>query len=559
MTASATSPDAAPGAATPSTPPPASLPPPPDDGDGKGDTADRVLHREEVERTRVFFRVIFGVALSVAVCLPILSGPAWLRVVAACVLTVVATVCVVVLVALRREERYTPALATAVGAFCAAAGVGVIYYIGIFSAASMVLALGIYFFGLTRSPRPAWATYLVVATLYLFGSALLAAGILPDLALFSIAGVAPLTRWFQVVMSQVLFGVIFYLARSSRRATDRAIDEMHRMSLEVRRREAQLAEARVELDRALRPGEGRNSGQLIGGCRLGTLLGRGGMGEVYRADHLATGRAVAVKLLHDNLAENAEHVRRFLREAQAIAAVHTRHVPEVYEVGQSASGTPFMIMELLEGHDLGWHLRHAERLELDNVIDLCDQVAAALAAVRDAGVVHRDLKPGNLFLTDSIPRTWKVLDFGLSKILWSQSSLTRDQALGTPSYMAPEQIKGREIDHLADLYALTAIAYRALTGRPPFAGDEIAKILLEVLYAQPPQPAEMVRLPVDVELVLAVGLAKRPKDRFACVEDMAHALRQAAAGHLDDTVRSHGWALLRAFPWGSRRRPTRRA
>jgi len=540
---------------TPSQPPRQSLlPPTPVDADASALKTIATLHSEEVTRARVFFRVIVTIALLVALFTPFLPGPLWLRIASAALLTGVAVLGTSLLFVLRREERYTSALATSVGVTCATAGVGVIYYIGPFSAGAMVLTLGIYFFGLSQSAGAARSTYGVVAVLYFVASACVAAHVLPDLSLFPIAGVAPRALWFQVVMSQVMFGTTFYLARSSRRAADRAIEQARRVSVEIGQRDALLAEARVELDRALRPGEGRWSGQVVGAYRLGEILGRGGMGEVYRGEHAHTNQPVAVKLLHPNLVENVEHVRRFMREAQAVAAVQSRHVPQVYEVGSTQGGAPFMAMELLEGHDLGWHLRKAERLDVVAVVELCEQVARALAVVRDAGVVHRDLKPGNLFLTDSIPRTWKVLDFGLSKILWSGSSLTQDQAVGTPSYMAPEQIKGKNVDHLADLYALAAIAYRALTGRPPFYGEKIAQILFDVLYAQPPHPAQLVKLPVDMELVLAIGMAKRPADRFASAEEFAHSMRLAARGELDDDARAHGWSLLRSFPWGTSRK-----
>src|SRR5258708_3908150 len=118
---------------------------------------------------------------------------------------------------------------------------------------------------------------------------------------------------------------------------------------------------------------------------------------------------------------------------------------------------------------------------------MVEHCARALSAVRDAGVVHRDLKPGNLFLVDSLPRKWKVLDFGLSKI-HGADGLTKDKALGTPAYMAPEQIRGGPVDHLADLYGLTAIAYRALTGRAPFVGDHIARVLIDALRRMPAHP-----------------------------------------------------------------------
>jgi serine/threonine-protein kinase len=194
---------------------------------------------------------------------------------------------------------------------------------------------------------------------------------------------------------------------------------------------------------------------------------------------------------------------------------------------------------------------------VNEVVELVDQAAAALEAMRAAGIVHRDLKPANLFATDTIPRTWKVLDFGLSKIL-GQATITKDQVIGTPSYMAPEQVRGKGVDHRADLYALGSLAYRTITGAPPFPAGQISHVLYKVLYAQPVSPASLVALPVDVELVLAVGMAKRPDDRFATALEFASALRAAAAGQLDDATRARGWALLREFPWGSQQKPPAR-
>jgi serine/threonine-protein kinase len=180
---------------------------------------------------------------------------------------------------------------------------------------------------------------------------------------------------------------------------------------------------------------------------------------------------------------------------------------------------------------------------------MVEHCAKALSAVRDAGVVHRDLKPGNLFLTDSLPRKWKVLDFGLSKI-HGTDGLTKNQAVGTPAYMAPEQIRGGPVDHSADLYGLTAIAYRAITGRPPFAGDDVVQVLKDALRKMPAHPGEIVKLPIEVELVLAIGLAKQTRDRFSSIEDLATAFARAAHGELDDATRARGWALIKQYPWG---------
>ena len=513
-----------------------------------------VLLGEEIARARIFFKALFAILVIMAGFVPILPGPTWLKIAAATVILAGAGLSVAAVRRLRDEARYTPNLIVALGVSCALVGTGVIHYVGPFSAGAMGLSLGIYFFASSGSRRAGLVTYAVFAGLHLISSAGVASGVFPDVSLFPIAGAAPTTRWFQVMMSQVIFGVTFYLARSSRRSMQGAIERVHRIGMEMRQRDAQLAEARRELDKALRPGDGRHSGATVGAYKLGQIVGRGGMGEVYQGTHLVTGKQAAVKLLHPYLLEDPDHVRRFLREAKATAAVHTEHVVEVLELGETSEGSPFLAMELLDGHDLAWHLRKVGKLRLPAVIELVDQLAGALAKMRESGIVHRDLKPGNLFLTDSIPPKWKVLDFGLSKLTGDNGTLTRETAVGTPSYMAPEQVHGAS-DHRTDLYAVAAIVYRALTGSPPFYGDDAAMILFHVVYSQPAPPAQFVQLPSDVELVLAVGLAKQPSDRFGSVEDLAVALRRAADAELDNATRAKGWALLKKAPWGLTRTP----
>jgi eukaryotic-like serine/threonine-protein kinase len=285
---------------------------------------------------------------------------------------------------------------------------------------------------------------------------------------------------------------------------------------------------------------------------VGELIGRGARGEVYRGRDRG-GLPVAVKILHPELVDNPKKVKRFLREAEAASAVDSPHVPRLFSTGWlEDERTPYLAMELLDGHDLGWHLRRSGRLSLDDTVEMVEHVARALADVRDAEVVHRDLKPANIFLTDSLPRTWKVLDFGLSKLAGSTSSLTRGKAVGTPSYMSPEQVAGPVVDHLADLYALAAIAYRAICGVPPFAGNEISHVLFRVVHEQPASPASFTNLPIDLELVLAIGMAKSRDDRFHRVEELSHAMRAAIGGQLDDATRARGWAILEKMPWGSR-------
>jgi serine/threonine-protein kinase len=333
---------------------------------------------------------------------------------------------------------------------------------------------------------------------------------------------------------------------------------VNKANLDLKRRDAIIAEAQSELDRQQKPHDGRFTGTKAGDFLIGEILGRGAMGEVYRATD-DVGLPVAVKMLHANLVDNPDKVKRFLREAEAASAVESPHVPKVFGSGWTVDGqTPFLAMELLEGHDLGWHLRKMGKLQLPLVSEMVEHVAKALAHVRDADVVHRDLKPANIFLTDSLPRTWKVLDFGLSKLMWQSGSLTRDHAVGTPSYMSPEQIKGPTVDHLADMYALAAIAYRAITGIPPFSGNEIAHVLYRVCYQQPACPGDLVQVPIDIELVLAIGLAKDPKKRFGTAEELAAAFKAAHEGRLDDETRARGWAMIKDAPWGSTTRPSKK-
>jgi eukaryotic-like serine/threonine-protein kinase len=520
---------------------------------GDGFEMSRVLAGEELARSRVFYAAVCVVMIATALFVPALPGPYWLRLAAAGAGGFVSLLSAVVLMVARRRQSYTPTVATVAGVVGILVGTVTLYYVGIFSAGAMIFAVVVYFFGMSHSRGAATSVYVTTALAYLAISACVAGGVLEDRGLFCARASGPATAWFQVVMSQLNFAMVFLLARGSRRSIERAIDRTRRMTVQLRQRDALLDEARNELDRAMRAGDGRYGGQSLAGYVIGPLLGRGGMGEVYRAQSTA-GLAVAIKLLHANLVEEPEHVKRFLREAQAACSVQSAHVPRIHEVGWTREGIPYLVMDLLEGHDLGWHLRRSGRLEPGHVVELCEQVASALGAVREAGIVHRDLKPGNLFLTDSIPPTWKVLDFGLSKIVEAQSSATGRLAIGTPMYMAPEQIIGPSVDHLADEYALGAIAYRALTGSPVIDGRDMREMFYNVIYAQPACPSDLVPMSFDVESVLAIGLAKEREQRFACAEDFAAALRAAVVGELDVSIRDYGESLLLASPWGTSRR-----
>ncbi len=514
---------------------------------------DEALRNEERSRARAFFRAFQIIAVLTFGFVPFLPGSLPLRGLAGGALLAGFAACTAGLAVVKRDAASTDRLVAAVGVACAVTGVVVVHYVGIFSAGAMALAIGVYFFAASQSRLVARSVFATIAGLYFVSSAGVAAGLLADDALFPASTAAPFTRWFQVFMSQVILGLTFYMGRQNRRGLQAALERVQAQGRQIRQRDAQLAEARQELDRALRPGHARRSGETLGPYVLGPLLGRGGMGEVYRATHVSKGDPVAIKVLHTHLIESDQHRRLFMREAEMAALVTSRHIVRLLDVGETRDGAPYLAMELLDGHDLAWILRKSGKLELPEVIELVDHVEEALVVLRGAGVVHRDLKPGNLFLTDSGPRTWKVLDFGVAKGLGTSTSMTRDQMLGTPAYMPPEQLRG-ESGPATDLYAVAAIAYRALTGAAPFDGDDVARVVFKVAYEQPPDPAKFVRLPSDVELVLAIGMAKSAEDRFATIEAFAAALRAASTGDLDDETRSRGWQLLRRAPWGSSRR-----
>jgi len=182
------------------------------------------------------------------------------------------------------------------------------------------------------------------------------------------------------------------------------------------------------------------------------------------------------------------------------------------------------------------------------VLDTALQIGRGIEALHDAGILHRDLKPQNVFLHRG---TWKVLDFGVARAIDSGDTLTAGHVVGTPSYMAPEQASGGTVDHCTDLYALAAIAYRALTGHPPFAAGEIAETLYRVVHTVPRRPSELVELPPDVDLVLAIGLAKRPGHRFTSALEFSDALYHAFAETLPQQIRDRGAAIERTGAWSS--------
>ena len=280
---------------------------------------------------------------------------------------------------------------------------------------------------------------------------------------------------------------------------------------------------------------GRLTGESIGGYRLGPLLGRGASGEVYDGVDQAKGTRAAVKLLNNPDADNPAIISRFHREGQITVQMRSLHVATVYRVGQDERGVMFIAMERLEGDDLAAILRRKGRISPRSALKLVRHVCLGLTTAHNDGVVHRDVKPHNIFRhkADAHTRIWKVLDFGVSKYLSGGATLTQAGCIvGTPRYMSPEQAQGKDLDHRSDIYSLGAVMYRALTGSPPFSGGGFHAIAAAA-YQRPVHPRSVAPdLDSQIIAVLCLAMAPDPLQRFSSAEAFASAFQQAYEGRL---------------------------
>jgi serine/threonine-protein kinase len=274
--------------------------------------------------------------------------------------------------------------------------------------------------------------------------------------------------------------------------------------------------------------------ELAGKYRIGELLGEGGMGTVFAATHLDLDRAVAIKVLREELGELPELVARLMQEARAAARIHSEHVCRVLDVGRLDSGAPYIVMEYLQGADLGSLLATGgplgEAAAVDYLLEACEAVAEAHAA----GIIHRDLKPENLFLAQRPDGNAiiKVLDFGISKATGEAKSrapqtLTRpSSALGSPHFMAPEQMSAaHDADARADIWALGAILYQLVTGAVAFDGDSLPAVCAAVLESNPvPVRAWAPQVTPELEAAIHRCLRKNREERFRTVAELALAI-----------------------------------
>jgi serine/threonine-protein kinase len=495
------------------------------------------LRDSELLRTRRFAPITIAMGLAILPLLPFLAGDPHVKrlLYGACVVGMLAIAYLWTLT--RAPDKYTErrvGATFAVAIVCLFVGV---YYFGIFSGAAAVLSLGIFFVGIGRSLRMSALLYLFTATLQAALAIAVIAELIPDLGLVTADDLSLRQQIVLQVALQIVFVVTYLIARATRTQLDAAVAKHDGVVRQVARRDVLLDEARQELERAMKiGGPGRYSGQSFGSFDLGNVIGRGAMGEVYEAVFRESGEPAAVKLLNIVAIGQPGQLARFYREANAAARLDSPHVVRLLEVGDSESPLPYLAMERLEGADLGHYLRHGSALKPEMVVEMVNQIARGLEAAARAEIVHRDIKPQNLFLAHSGgEQVWKILDFGVSKLGNQSGTLTQGHLVGTPMYMAPEQAQADEIDHRADIYALGAVSYRVLTGQPPFPGKDLPSILYDVVFKMPARPSELARLSPDVDRVLAIAMAKRSLDRFGKAGELAAALAAA---------------LIEEYPWG---------
>jgi serine/threonine-protein kinase len=262
------------------------------------------------------------------------------------------------------------------------------------------------------------------------------------------------------------------------------------------------------------------------------LLGQGGSGTIYRAEHVTLRRRVAIKVLHTELSRDDLAVERFRREATTVAEIDNEHIVEIHDFGRTPDGRLYLAMELLEGETLDAVLARDKQLSIERAADILIQLGEALMEAHAIGYVHRDLRPRNIYLSVRRGKAnfVKLLDFGLAKLVEAEgqaASTSLGMTFGDPRYMSPEQARGDRIDRRADIYQLGCVAYEMLTGAPPFTGSRVFDILTkQVTEAPQPVPTRRPGTPLWMEAAVTKMLAKDPDNRFATTTRMVEALRR---------------------------------
>src|SRR5690348_14785697 len=281
---------------------------------------------------------------------------------------------------------------------------------------------------------------------------------------------------------------------------------------------------------------------LAGRYRLESRLGQGGMGAIWRAEHLVLQAPVAVKLIDREAVPDEDTLARFMREAKSAATLRSPHVVQIIDYGVDGV-VPFMVMELLEGENLAQRLKRVRRLSRQETARVLTHVGRAVGRAHEAGIVHRDLKPENVFLVkNEDEEIAKVLDFGVAKVeqaaLGPEGTRTRTGSiLGTPYYMSPEQAQGNKaVDSRSDLWSLGVLAFECLTGRRPFYSDGLGDLVLTICVRDLPVPSDVSPVPLGFDTWFAKACAREPENRFQTARELTDALREALGLDVKETT-----------------------
>jgi len=276
--------------------------------------------------------------------------------------------------------------------------------------------------------------------------------------------------------------------------------------------------------------------------RVIARIGEGGMGIVYEVEHVVIEKRLALKVLRDDYSSRPEVVARFRQEAKSASRIGNEHIVDISDFGETPNGASYFVMELLDGEDLANVLAREGTLPLSRAADIVTQCARALAAAHTKGIVHRDMKPENIFLTEreGRPDFVKIMDFGIAKMSDIETAgqpgrkLTKTGMIfGTPEYMSPEQAAGKSLDHRVDIYALGVIFFELLTGRVPFSGDTFMGVLTQHMFEAPPALVAAnpnLKVPESVELFVRRALSKDAGDRFQTCDELISAMEKAVRG-----------------------------
>lgn len=280
-------------------------------------------------------------------------------------------------------------------------------------------------------------------------------------------------------------------------------------------------------------------------------IGEGGMGLVYSAEHTVIEKKVAIKVLREDFSSRPEVVERFRQEAKSASRIGHENIVDISDFGSTPQGQSYFVMEFLEGEDLANVLAREGALGPLRIIALASQCCRALGAAHAKGIVHRDMKPENVFLISRDSEEFvKIVDFGIAKMSDIETSgapgrkLTKTGMIfGTPEYMSPEQAAGKELDHRVDIYAMGVILYELVTGRVPFVGDTFMGVLTQHMFEEPPPLKEVnaqLRCSAELEMVIFKALAKDPAQRYQSMEELGQALEEAKNGRISEAT-LHGY------------------